>query len=343
MALRLVEMVIPTAAADDSADWLESVDVLGVWRELTDDEHMVVRVLVKSDGAEPVINALQEGLGSYEDFRVMLFEVEATLPRPEQDEEKSNDKPDDPESEKKKAKANGRIAVEELVEKLGEQVRINRYYLITVIVASVVAAIGLIRDDVAVIIGSMVIAPLLGPNMALSLATTLGDLKMLRRAFQVNFIGVVIAAAVAILFGLLWKIDPAVEQIARRSQVAFSDILVAMAAGVAGALAFTTGLPAALVGVMVAVALLPPLVVAGMLIGSGDWGPAAQAGLLLATNIICVNLAGVATFLLQGVRPMNYHEEDRARTTSIIAVTSWLILLGLLASLIWLAQHLSQA
>ena len=114
------------------------------------------------------------------------------------------------------------------------------------------------------------------------------------------------------------------------------DIVLALAAGSACALAYTTVAPAALTGVMVAVALLPPLVVVGLLTASGELGSAAGALLLVATNVICVNLAGVVTFLWQGIRPRTWWEANRARQATWRAVAIWLtllIILGILAAL----------
>jgi uncharacterized membrane protein len=112
--------------------------------------------------------------------------------------------------------------------------------------------------------------------------------------------------------------------------------VLALAAGSAGALAFTSGVPSVVVGVMVAVALLPPLVVAGLLAGAGHWMPAAGALVLLLTNVTCVNLAGVVTFLLQKVRPRTWWEADRARSSTRLAVAVWILMLAVLLALILL-------
>lgn len=90
------------------------------------------------------------------------------------------------------------------------------------------------------------------------------------------------------------------------------DIALALAAGSAGALAFTTGVPAVVVGVMVAVALLPPLVVTGLLAGSGHFDRAVSAFILVTANVTCLNLAAVGTFLMQKVRPRTWWEAERA-------------------------------
>jgi uncharacterized membrane protein len=89
-----------------------------------------------------------------------------------------------------------------------------------------------------------------------------------------------------------------------------------------------------LVGVMVAVALLPPLVAAGLLAGAGLWGPAGGALTLLIINITCINLAAVATFLVQKVRPRTWWEEERARKATRIAVATWVIMLAVLVGVI---------
>jgi uncharacterized hydrophobic protein (TIGR00341 family) len=225
-----------------------------------------------------------------------------------------------------------------LVQKLSDSASINRQFLLTVVLSAIVAGIGLMRDNVAVIIGAMVIAPLLGPNMTLSLATTLGDGDLARRALRVTAVSLLIAAALAVAMGALLPFDPQAGQIASRTDVALSDVVLALAAGCAGALAFTTGLSAALVGVMVAVALLPPLVSAGLLTGAGEWSMAGMAALLLATNVICVNLAGVGTFLWQGVRPRQWWDARRARRMVRVAGAIWVALLAVLVALIVIAN-----
>ena len=138
-----------------------------------------------------------------------------------------------------------------------------------VALSTVVAAIGLSHNSVAVIIGAMVIAPLLGPNVALSLGITLGDLSLLRQGLLTALAGIAAALALSVIIGVLLDVDPTLSEMASRTRVGLGDIVVALASGSAGALAFTTGVSATLIGVMVAVALLPPLVTSGLLLGGG--------------------------------------------------------------------------
>jgi uncharacterized membrane protein len=108
---------------------------------------------------------------------------------------------------------------------------------------------------------------------------------------------------------------------------------VALAAGAAGVLAFTAGVSAGLVGVMVAVALMPPLVAGGLLAGAGHFSLSGRALLLLLMNVICINLSGVVTFRIQGVRPRLWLAAEHARRASRRAVVLWVAALALLIAL----------
>ena len=85
---------------------------------------------------------------------------------------------------------------------------------------------------------------------------------------------------------------------------------------------------------MVAVALMPPLVACGMLLGEGKWLLSLGALLLVAANVICVNIAGVATFALQGVRPRTWWEAKKAKNATIKAGLILFILFVVLGGLL---------
>ena len=109
------------------------------------------------------------------------------------------------------------------------------------------------------------------------------------------------------------------------------------AAGCAGALAFTSGAPTYLTGVMVAVALLPPTVASGMLISAGEWRDAASALLLAGSKVTAVTLAAMLTFAWRGMRPRNWWLEERARSSARVGITVFVALLFLLGGLVFFA------
>lgn len=333
MALRFMQVYLPDADSADVDSLLEDRQLLGTWKE-ADGDRVVLHVLASAEQSEPIMDGLEELLDGGRSLRCVLLPVEAVVPRP--DEAAPADEAEQQANEVANA---ARLSREELYNEVVESSQIDRPYLAMTALSAVVAAGGLIQDDVAVIIGAMVIAPLLGPNVAMSLATTLGDLKLLRQSFVTNVVGLSLALAIAVAAGFLLSVDPEGDAIASRTQVGIADVILALAAGAAGAFAFTRGISGAVIGVMVAVALVPPLVVLGMMLGGGHWVAAWGAFLMVGMNVICINIAGVATFLAQGIWPRRWWEKERAQRATIIAITTWLILLGLLAALILLRQY----
>jgi len=229
-----------------------------------------------------------------------------------------------------------RIYREELYEDINNVSSGGRTFILLVILSAFVAAIGLLRANVAIIIGAMVIAPLLGPNMGMALAATLGDSALAKRSLKTNFTGMAVAVAIAIVLGWFAAVDVTNPEIASRLQVSYADIVLALASGAAGALSFTSGVPGSLIGVMVAVALLPPSMVFGLLVGDGQFQTSLNALLLLMTNVVCVNISGVAMFLYQGVRPNSWWEAKKAKKQTRIAISVWIVLLAILSILIHL-------
>ena len=331
MALRLIEISLPPEQEFDPEDILGKEPVIDYWHESTSGDRYLTKVLILADKSESVLDKLTEKFSDIPDFRVVLLEVKATIPRQNEEEEESEQLAEEEESENSQE----RIAREEIYNQVADTAKLSSVYLILVLLSASVAAVGILRDDVAIVIGSMVIAPLLGPNIALSLATTLADIDLGRRSLQTISAGVGLALATSIIIGLLVQVNPELPQISSRVQPNFGDIGLSLAAGGAGALAFTTGVSTAFVGVMVAVALLPPLVIFGMLLGAGFYAQAVGAGLLLLTNIICINLAGVLTFLLQDIRPVKWWEAKKAGVASRNAIILWIVLLIILAVIIF--------
>lgn len=241
--------------------------------------------------------------------------------------------------EKKEKRKRSRISKDELYSVLNDGVKINSTYFSLIILSVVVAAVGLVGNNTAVIIGAMVIAPLLTPNVTLSLSTTLADRKLAAKALLSLSLGVLLALALSIGLGLFLHLDPTVPEIALRTNVGIGDVIIGLAAGAAAALFFSLGIGTALVGVTVAAALLPPLVVTGLLLGAGEFRLATQSLLLLVSNLIGINLAGTAVFIWKGVWPSSWWEEKKAKRTALSALVIWIALFLVLVIILLAAQH----
>jgi uncharacterized hydrophobic protein (TIGR00341 family) len=324
MALRLIEVILPTASTDRLRAALEEAETLGLWVSDLGENKAIARILVSTEWTETISDLLSDHLGLHPEFRLMLFTVEATLPLPKEEQQQTQAQQYEESGEEQKQTQPQRISREELYYDIAQGANLSAIYLLTVILSTVVAAVGLMRNDVAVIIGAMVIAPLLGPNVALALAATLGDLSLAAKGLKTLLAGVVTALLLAVVIGFITPVDPQGTEIAARTQLDAGHILLALAAGSAGALAFTGGGPATVIGVMVAVALLPPLAVAGLLVGAGYNDLALNALLLFLTNVACINIAGVITFLSRKIRPRTWWESERAGRAMGIAMAIWL-------------------
>lgn len=331
MALRLIEAFIPDPHGEEVGEALEELRVLGVWKESFSENVTLVRVLVEVEGSDAVVGRLTTAYEHVGGFQAFILPVEAAVPRPrEGDDEEVDEQPADDEEPKRVP----RVSIEELRSRVVDMSRLDGVFLALVVLSAVVASIGLLRDSAAIVIGSMVIAPLLGPSVALALATTLADGPLGRHALKANAAGVLTAGGVAFAIGLGVDVDPTVGEIASRTQVTLLDVVLGLAVGAAGVLSVTTGVSTALVGVMVAVALLPPLVVAGLLAGSGWFAGAITAAALLVTYGVTVSLAGIVTFAIQGVRPRRRWKADRARRATRVSLAIWFLLLAALAAII---------
>ena len=332
MAQRLLQITVPEADHDRLKELLDQQTVVARWLDDRDDREAVIQVLVRADAAEAIMDDCDSAFGDSGRLRLIVLPVEAALPRPDADPDDDPDK-----DETRSPPGSMRVSREELVADIHEGMGRLVPFLAMTVLSTIVACAGLMTNDTTVVIGAMVIAPLLSPNVGMALATTLGDLQLGRLALQRSALGIGLSFLLALIAGWALTIDPEVPAIARRTEAGLESIALALAAGAAGTLAFTIGLAGAVIGVMVAVALLPPLVVCGLLLGSGDLAGAAGAGLLTALNVVCINLAGVATFLAQGVRPRTWYDSDRARRALMVAAPLWVGWLVALAVVLHLA------
>ena len=292
------------------------------------EERQVIRLLVDDNHRQAVMDSLQNLLGKYETTRIVVLPVEATLPQIEM-QNKEDEKV-----------TTGGATREELYYTISKSTELNSNFLLLVFLSTIVAAIGLIENSVAVIIGAMVIAPLLGPNIALALAAALGDKPLMWTSLKTNLAGLGLALTLSFIIGLLLPIDLSSQELMDRTYVGIDSVVLALASGAAAVLSLTTGLSSVLVGVMVAVALLPPTAAVGIMLGSGQIGLAFGAALLLAVNIVCVNLAAKMVFLARGVKPRTWLEKRKAKQSMTAYMVFWIFSLSVLLIAIYLRGHL---
>lgn len=342
MSLRIIEISAPESASDKIKELAERYQAIDCWQSdrrswlyKKEDVRITSRILVDVEHQQDMLDAFQRAISRNTEWRITLIPVEATLPKPEKG-EVSNENGDG--KFKIRRLLRGSVTREELYGGIEKGAKLSVDFLLLTILSSLVAGIGLIQSDVAVIIGAMVIAPLLGPNLALAFGAALGDRALILRSIQTNIVGLGLTLTISIIAGLFIPFETVQgsAEMMSRTNVGFASILLALASGAAAVLSLTAGVSSALVGVMVAVALMPPAVTLGVMLGNSQWELAYGSLLLLATNIVCVNLAAQSIFVLKGVKPRTWYEEQKAKKASKINSALWFGMLIILAALIWL-------
>ncbi|MDX1345200.1 MAG: TIGR00341 family protein [Sedimenticolaceae bacterium] len=316
--MKIIEVIVNAGHEDTLRSIAEQHEVVDFWHGAIDEEERVVfSMIVRPEKRQVVLDALQSAIGSTERARINVLPLEVTLPRPVEKEDE----------EESRSVTGTR---EELYNEIEKGAKLDGNYLLLVFLSTVVATIGLVENNVAVIIGAMVIAPLLGPNIALAFSTSLGDTRLMWSALKTSVAGLGLAVILSSIAGMLLPIEPLGSEILARTDVGISGVLLALASGAAAVLSLTTGVSSALVGVMVAVALLPPTATLGMMLGIGQYDYALGAALLLAVNVVCVNLSAKLVFLYRGVKPRTWLEKQKARQSTPVYILVWGLLLVIL-------------
>jgi len=332
MALRQITVTLHARDLDRILALAEATGVIdsSAYVDSRRDDRAAITLLVEEDNRQALLDRLQGALAGRDDWRITLLPVETTIPFPERDE------PEEPADEEEPKKTKGGQSREEIYNAVWGYSRPDRNYVVFVVLSTVVAAFGMIEDNIAVVVGGMVIAPLLGPNLALAVGVAMGDGRLIARAIATNAVGIALAFGLSLLIALIWPVDARSSELLARSNVGFDGMAVALASGAAAALSLVSGISSALVGVMVAVALLPPTAAVGIFLGTGHADLAQGALLLLAVNVVCVNLAAQVVMVSRGITPRTFFEKKHARRATLINGAIWLGLLLALAALLWL-------
>lgn len=169
-----------------------------------------------------------------------------------------------------------------------------------------IAVFGIIADSTAVVIGAMLVAPLMGPVLAMAAAMVMGWPKRIRRQGALIFLGAAIGIglAAAISFAVPGSGRPLPAELIARTSPNLLDLGIAFAAGAAGAYGQVRRQASdALPGVAVAVALVPPLSVVGVTLQLAEWQLALGALLLFLVNVVGIVASASLTLIAAGFVP----------------------------------------
>lgn len=210
------------------------------------------------------------------------------------------------------------------------------YYLL-VILSSVIATMGLLVNSPAIIIGAMLVAPLMSPIIGIGLASLTGDERLIKDSVTALFLGALLAVLISSLIALLnihlpfIILDVVPEEVMSRTRPGPIDLAVALAGGSAAAFALAMpNISAALPGVAIATALMPPVCAIGVGLAMGRLEVAGGAFLLFLTNAVTIAFAATAVFFVLGFVPRS-NNNKRAPRSLLISGLLTIVLLGSLS------------
>ncbi|MFA9516519.1 TIGR00341 family protein [Halopenitus sp. H-Gu1] len=331
--MRLVQVIIPPGKRGAVVDALDEKDIDYVVTDETSGRKYtgVVFFPLPTAAVEPVLDRLREA-GIDEESYTVIVEAETVISRRfERLEEEYAEESDHNED---------RIAKEELQTKAKDLVSGVQTYVLMTVISAVIATAGLLLDSPATVVGSMVIAPLIGPAMSAAVGTVVDDEELFAQGVRMQVLGITLAIGSSAVFAAALRtlnlvppgMDPlALAEVSERLAPNVLALAVALGAGVAGIVSLMTGISSALVGVMIAVALIPPAAAVGIGIAFGIPRLALGSGVLVALNVLSINLAALVVLWYSGYRPDSWFREAEARSALFTRVTLLLAAIALLS------------
>jgi len=234
-----------------------------------------------------------------------------------------------------------KVEQNELVWSANKNADTNLDYTVMIVLSAGLATLGLMINSAAVIIGAMLVAPLMSPISGFSAGMATGLIALTRRASLTLLVGVLLALLISIGMGTFFPLDAPTPEMLSRGSPGVLDAAVAVVSGLVAAYASARkGIPAALAGVAIAAALMPPVCTIGLGIAFQNVNLAIGATLLFLTNITFIIAAQYITFLWLGMRP----DKTREGVTANLARVWWVVLASITATVLFVFVQLgSQA
>ncbi|KTE21275.1 hypothetical protein ATE67_08215 [Sphingopyxis sp. H050] len=231
-------------------------------------------------------------------------------------------KPGEADDEAAGGDAHGRSLI---LASVARDARLDRKFLLLIILAAMIATLGLLQSSTAVVIGAMLVSPLMGPIMGLGFGLATIESNLIKRSLVTLAAGMAVAILVAMLIIWLSPIKDVTPELRARTQPTLLDLGVAVVGGIAGVYAIMRKLSGVMVGVAIATALVPPLstVAFGLVTGRLDF--ALGAALLFLTNTLAIAFAATI------VARFNHFGPSLTRQHTAMQVAGIVVALGILS------------
>ena len=290
--MRLIELLVPDEDLDALTRTLEQEDVDYVCQRAWngDEKEWLVEFPLPTDAQGHIQQELQAADIDMDRYRITTQVESATTPTTAMLEDRF-------------ARDFDPLVVPELRSKARDMSRDWRSFLAMLLLSSIIATGGLLVGSSAVVVGSMVIAPIVGPVLTAAVGGVTGDEEMLLHSVWMQAAGLLVALAGATAFGLGLQVVgvfpstlavTSLDLIGLRVAPTTVTLAVGLASGAAAGYGLTTKGPTSLIGVMIAAALIPAGATVGIALAWGEFRVAAGAALVLLVSLLLVNLGAYA-------------------------------------------------
>ncbi|MEX2274214.1 MAG: DUF389 domain-containing protein [Actinomycetota bacterium] len=253
----------------------------------------LVTALVHHDATDELVVALQR-IGPWTDGMISFTDIDLTLvdPRIESDGDDDWDVEADV------------VVLEQIKQRAHNDAQGSWNYVLTMVAAGVIAAVGVLTDQPVLIVGAMAVSPDLSRVTAVNVGVVTGDVALAARALRTLVLGLLVASVASALVSSgsrVGELVPATFSLEGLQRVAFVtspdvfSVIVAIAAGVAGMLAFENTKSGAAVGVAISVTTIPAAAAIGVAVTLTNTTEALGAAAQLGVNVACLVIAGSAT------------------------------------------------
>jgi|GEM_PF-1546560 len=218
--------------------------------------------------------------------------------------------------------------------------RYTKIYWLQMFLASFIAALGLLQNSTAVVIGAMLVAPLLRPMQGVAYSIATAQSKNILHNLKVLLLSTLLAIGTGFLVSVISPVDIETAEVLARVSPNFLDLLIAVASAAIAFLALSfRSLSVSIAGVAMAASLVPPLVASGITLALGVINHAWGAFFLYITNLVAILIIGVIIFFLFGYRP---HQEEDTKNTATRFGLLILLVIGISIPLIITLSNLSK-
>ncbi len=201
-----------------------------------------------------------------------------------------------------------------VIEKLINSSSPTQSFFLVLIISALITTFGIIIDNIPIVIGGMLVSPLLSPILAISMGIVMADSKLILRSLRVLLLALIFVVVIGFVIGVFIVNKEINNEIVSRATPNLIYFAVALASGIAAAMSFSKEeLSERIVGVAVAIALLPPLSVMGIGVAYFRWDILAGSLSLFLVNLAGILLGSLVLFSLFGFYPVKKVAEQELK------------------------------